>query len=41
MIMKKFSEPFGLETNSTLQDGSKSESSDQRKGVLNFKGMIE
>ena len=40
MIMRNVSEQFGLETNSSLQDRSKSGSSDWRKDVLNFKGKI-
>ena len=35
--MKNFPEPIGLETNSSLQDGNKSENSDLERDVLNLK----
>ena len=35
--MKNFPEPIGLETNSSLQDGNKSENSDWERDVLNLK----
>ena len=37
IIMKNFPEPIELETNSSLQDGNKSENSDWEKDVLNLK----
>ena len=37
IIMKNFPEPIGLETNSSLQDGNKSENSDLERDVLNLK----
>ena len=37
IIMKNFPESVGLETNSSLQDGSKSENSDWERDVLNLK----
>ena len=35
--MKNFLEPIGLETNSSLRDGSKSENSDWERNALNLK----
>ena len=35
--MKNFPESVGLETNSSLQDGSKSENSDWERDVFNLK----
>ena len=35
--MKNFPEPIGLETNSSLQDGNKSEISNWGRDVLNLK----
>ena len=35
--MKNFPEPIGLETNSSLQDGNKSEISNWARDVLNLK----
>ena len=37
--MKNFPEPIILETNSSLQDGNKSENSDWERDVLNLKKM--
>ena len=37
--MKNFPEPITLETNSSLQDGNKSENSDWERDVLNLKTM--
>ena len=37
IIMKNFPKPIGLETNSSLQDGNKSENSDWERDVLNLK----
>ena len=37
IIMKNFPEPIGLETNSSLQDGNKSEISNWGRDVLNLK----
>ena len=37
IIMKNFPEPIELETNSSLQDGNKSENSDWERDVLNLK----
>ena len=36
IIMKNFPEPIELETNSSLQDGNKSENSDWERNVLNL-----
>ena len=37
IVMKNFPEPIRLETNSSLQDGNKSENSDWERNVLNLK----
>ena len=37
IIMKNFPKPIELETNSSLQDGNKSENSDWERDVLNLK----
>ena len=36
-MKKNFPEPIGLETNSSLQDGNKSENSDLERDILNLK----